>query len=292
MNAKGEYLSFLDADDFFAPTMLEKAYSTAIGHDSDIVVFRTKQYNESDGRIKSIDWSVKESLLPDKEVFRLSDIARDAFCCILGYTWDKLIRTDLARKNHLYFQSQEVYNDSYFTYSALLMADSIIFLDQYYVFQRKRISKDSITDRRALYPDCAYRLLAALKEFLVRQNLYDRYEQDFKNYVVHLLYVDIVQSNRSNEKSQRIMHWLDEFEVNGYRGSYYYHLPEYEKLLELGVKSASSYVKKDQKSQKKLVTIPVVYATDSSYLRYTIVSIVSLLQNAGDNTFYDSRMNH
>ena len=285
--AKGEYLSFLDADDFFEPNMLEEAYNSAIKKNADIVVFRVKRYHESDGHIEQVGWSVNEQLLPKEEVFKYSDIEKDVFSCILGYTWDKLIRTDFVRENHLHFQSQAVYNDSYFVYTAQLLARSIYFLNKYFVFQRIRERKDSITDRRSLYINCGYQLLASLKEFLISRNLYELYERDFKNYVIHLLYVDYVKTKRSNINAQMLRTWLDEFEVNEYYGSYYYQLSEYEKLLEVAMGSGVALTEDKGEIPDDVAVIPVVYATDKGYLRYTIVSIISLLQSAERDTFYD-----
>ena len=43
--AKGQYITFLDADDFFELNMLEKSYEKARLTNSDIVVWRAKEYN-------------------------------------------------------------------------------------------------------------------------------------------------------------------------------------------------------------------------------------------------------
>ncbi len=47
--ASGEYLSFLDADDFFEPDMLESAYERAVSGNAQIVVFRSDQYHTEEG---------------------------------------------------------------------------------------------------------------------------------------------------------------------------------------------------------------------------------------------------
>jgi len=43
--ARGEYVSILDADDFFEHNMIEKAYEEAQKTSSDIVIFRVDEYD-------------------------------------------------------------------------------------------------------------------------------------------------------------------------------------------------------------------------------------------------------
>ena len=45
--AKGEYLSFLDADDWFEPDMLEKAYEKASLQELDVLIFDAYVYREA-----------------------------------------------------------------------------------------------------------------------------------------------------------------------------------------------------------------------------------------------------
>lgn len=233
-HAVGEYLSFLDSDDFFEPVMLEHMLACARERAAELVVCRLKIYDEDSGELEEADWSVKKELLPDKTVFSFRDIEQDCFLSILGFNWDKLFRRSLVTDNHLAFQSQDVYNDSLFTYSALVCAKAITVLDEALVIHRNRSAHDSISDRRAAYTDCAYTFLHGLRAFLVRSGNDALYERDFINYAIHLLYIDLIADGRDaasrKTMQEKIVRWLEEFHADGHPPAYYYHLPEREQL--------------------------------------------------------------
>ena len=239
--AVGEYLSFLDSDDFFELTMLEHMYACAQNRNADIVVCEMKIYYEDSGESVPVKWHIRKDLLPTKTVFSFFDIKRNAFRCFVAYVWDKLIKRDVVIENHLWFQSQPVYEDTVFIDKAMISAKTITVLEEYLVYNRRRSAKDSITDSRYQHIDCVHSVLSGLKEYLVSKGVFERYKRDFICYAIHLMNHTYLgsQNDLEKEKQNKIVLWLDEFSVKGHEPEYYYELSEYQNLLKK-IKTQSS----------------------------------------------------
>lgn len=105
--AKGEWLSFLDADDEFAPAMLSEMVDAGEQGGADVVACTM----ENDG---------------------------DIFRRWRGWAWDKIFRRDFILSQKLEFQNLPVSNDLFFTYSALALSSKTIAVAKGYVLHRKR----------------------------------------------------------------------------------------------------------------------------------------------------------
>ena len=131
LHAEGEYLSFLDADDFFEPEMLMEAYRHAEKKKADITVFRGDRYDDTEEHYIPMDYSVKSSQLPGKDPFSYHDIPDHTFTVFVGWAWDKLYRRDFVMKDeYLRFQNLRTSNDLFFVFSSLTKAEKISVLDK------------------------------------------------------------------------------------------------------------------------------------------------------------------
>ena len=178
--AQGEYLLFLDADDFFENTLLEKVYNQGKKMEADIVLFGAKQYNDKTGIVSPASWYFKRDALPREDPFSGKTENTDVFALVTPAPWTKLFRREFVEKQGLSFQGLQNSNDVYFVLTALALAEKITYVDEELVFYRVGM-KGSLQGSKSLHPDCFIEAYAGVYHELQRRGIYERYEEGFMN---------------------------------------------------------------------------------------------------------------
>lgn len=181
--ATGEYVIFLDSDDIFDLTMLEKMYNRAIETSADVTVCDSKFFIED---IKNVyeTYGIRYDKLPEKEVFSSKEIKNnDVYQAFVGWVWDKLYKREFILNNGLEFQGLRSSNDMFFGFISLIMADKISLLKESLVFYRKN-NPNSIGATRTKFSTYFYEALSAMKQFLIEKELFDLYRSSYYNYVM------------------------------------------------------------------------------------------------------------
>lgn len=249
--AVGEYFSFLDADDFFEPEMLEKAYAQAIAYDCDIVAYRSGQYDEITKTKNPVSNNIKGENMPSKPVFCHKDVEQDFFSVFVGWTWDKLFRASFIKDNRIYFQNQKSINDLLFVYSALVKAQRISVIKDVLVIKRiNNFNSISTNYSQSKNYKCFYEALKALKEKLLEWNLYKEIEQDYVNYALRFSLWNL-KKFENTIAHEEIFKLLKEdgfkaFDILGRSEEYFYCLSDFNRMRDICHMSCIEY--KEQES--------------------------------------------
>lgn len=179
--AKGEYLSILDADDYFEASMLEKAYMKVVENQADICIFRAK--SDYNGRIQNMLWSIRDEWIPRGHIFSPSDVADRLFSITPLWAWDKLYRRNLIQDNKIEFQNLRSTNDAKFVSIAYATAQRICICND--AFAIHRVSRaDSLSKTRNKSWKCFYEAMLSIETELRCRGLYELYLQAFRNWVL------------------------------------------------------------------------------------------------------------
>ena len=181
--ANGDYFSFLDADDFFEPTLLEKMYLRAREKDADVAICRAKCYDNQTKQFSPMPWSLRSEYLPEKDPFSYKEMPEHIFNTFQNWTWNKLFKKSLIFQNKLSFQQTRRTTDLLFTCLALVTAERITTSQDALINYRKgHVTSNQATNDFA-FSDF-YTAFCALKQCLTEHGISVEVEQSYVNWAL------------------------------------------------------------------------------------------------------------
>ena len=210
--AKGEYLSFLDSDDLFSRKMLEKAYTAAKKNQNvDIVIFGADEYNINTKRSRFVEDSMRIENCPPNNPFKPIEMKDHLFNSFKNWAWNKIFRAEFVRKNKISFQDVGRTNDLLFTASCLVLADSILTIDEALATYRTgpytHLQSTNHLDPEA--PWNAYvKTYFRLEEIL--QGSFEDYRKSYLNCVLSGLRYNVTLIEKDAEAGNRIRYMIAE----------------------------------------------------------------------------------
>ena len=180
----GEFILFLDSDDWIEKDTCEKLYYHAINLNSDVVLFDAVRHLPNNQSIDLIHFLGNErnkdfSLLSFDYKF-IKDKVLNAY---FGVIWSKFYKTSLIKDNDIKFSSYKIYNDVGFHFKSILSADKIAVLPEVF-YHYVNVGQQSLQSsfRWGEYEPIWYDVMMDLREFLTFNNLMDDFRKEFINY--------------------------------------------------------------------------------------------------------------
>lgn len=283
--AKGEYLSFLDADDFFELDMLQALYRRAKATDADIVFCDYWDFDDITKQNKEVHWGVQKNFLPSKKIFSARDCPDTIFQIKTNAVWSSLYKKSFISKNNIQFKTTKRANDIFFSRVSLILAERISCVDKRLLHYRinvpfslskqvKESSFDTLKSNDEIYALLEQKDLLVYKESFLKALILDcvGYEIEPLKYPLRFL-----------SEAYFVDEIIPKYQLDTFLNEHYYgdRIEEYIK----SANHSSSFRKWYEEKKDKIV--PIVLTTNEKMARACGVTIQSVISHASDDYFYD-----
>ncbi|MDD3392065.1 MAG: glycosyltransferase [Bacilli bacterium] len=180
--ATGEYIAFIDSDDWADVKMFEIMYNKAISNYFDIVVCNVEYVYENDSKL--VDSNVKKDIYDKKAIKKI-------MTKIYPSAWNKIYHKNLFL-NNVFFKKGVWFEDVEFMYRLLPYVNSIGQVDGYFVkyLQRSNSITSTFDNRIFNYIDNWNGII----DYYKQNGLYNEYKQVLEYSYVRYLYATFIKS--------------------------------------------------------------------------------------------------
>lgn len=179
--ARGKYVIFLDADDFYDYELLEKLYGLAEENTLDIAICKFDIYNNRKSKFEDNIRSDHGEIFNESEIVSKNDYPDVILSCTTGYVWNKLFRKEFLHEKELTFDPDlRVFEDTHFVVNALSLAERIGKCHERLIHHRVYSEQPRNKLFRKYYRQVPV-VYAKIKEFLRAHGMYTPLSQSFLN---------------------------------------------------------------------------------------------------------------
>ena len=179
--ARGKYVIFLDADDFYDYALLEKLYDLAEEQSLDIAICKFDIYNNRKAKFEDNIRSDHGEIFDGGKVVSKNNYPDVILSCTTGYVWNKLFRKEFLLEKELTFDIDlRVFEDTYFVVTALSLADRVGKCFEKLIHHRVYNNQPRNKLLRKYYRNVPV-VYSKIKEFLRAHGMYTPLSQSFLN---------------------------------------------------------------------------------------------------------------
>ncbi|OWT33821.1 hypothetical protein BGI41_00455 [Methanobrevibacter sp. 87.7] len=177
-HSNGEYIYFIDSDDYITPNTLKKLYENAIINDSEIVLYKIAKFNEDKIRYNApgFDFEKKIKNINFKHyTFDYHKIKHYIFNDSFS-PCNKLYKKEFLDSNNFYFKNGLIFEDVPFQIETMLKAEKMSYVPEYLYYYRS--NPKSVMNKYENREDI-YKIIDIVEEFLKENNYYNEVKYEF-----------------------------------------------------------------------------------------------------------------
>ena len=220
--ASGEYIGYVDSDDFVELNMYEKMYNKAKEQNADIIICGSYNVDE-----------ITNNKVEDIDKIYFEDYKKNAFFGRMA-VWNKIYKKEIIEKNKLEFRSKVWYEDLDFTLKALSTAKKIDYVNEPfydYLIRQGSTMNNSNVDRNL-------EILLAFNQ-VIKNNKLKKYKDIIEYLAIDHIYISavvrIINGNADKDKKKDVIDKLLSYMNKNFKdfrkNKYLYLLPRNRKIV-------------------------------------------------------------
>lgn len=206
-NSRGDYILFLDSDDYLPNNSLEKLFSKASRDDLDVLFFGVVGYDDTTKEKSAYDIleSFPKSLENTVFDYNHESVFNNIFL-INQTSWSKLFKKDFLIKNELEFSEGIIFEDTEFFFRFLFQANRMSFIRDFCYVYRQNVEGSIVENGDKRYFD-VFGVIDSVENELVKKGLFEKLKiqfYEFKFNVLRYRYKTIRQEYKNEFKARVI----------------------------------------------------------------------------------------
>ena len=176
--AQGEYIAFLDADDWVEPSMYETLYEKADGAD----IIKCQFYHVFGEKEEKYQYT---NLIKDyNKVYKFRDNPLVLLGQSVSFVWNGIYKKSFLKEKQLKFNNTKQSEDALFHWQSIIEAEKIVFVEDYLYYYNKCNASSETTKIKRQYKDILTNI-KMIKDFVFEKKL----EKELANAFILKCYV-------------------------------------------------------------------------------------------------------